>query len=286
MTENTKTVYATAIRNFDEFRTLYRMHKVWPATVDQVVYFISYCHERNYSASSVTTFLSALSWMHKIKYMQDPTVVFVVKKMMEGYRRLRQSKDIRAPITQGVLIKICQMLPNICYNEYEERLFRAAFSLAYFGLLRVGEIVTTDWKQADYALRLDDVNIAKDETSLTLRIRKSKNNHTGKPIVMRISRVANSKICPVSAVISYLKVREHVPGVFLLHANNKPVTRNQFNAVLAKVINFLQLPVSRFKSHSFRIGRATSLAMAGVPCKVIQQLGRWNSNAYTKYIRP
>ena len=37
--------------------------------------------------------------------------------------------------------------------------------------------------------------------------------------------------------------------------------------------------------HSYRIGGATSLAMAGVPASIIKEMGRWNSVCYQTYIR-
>ena len=38
-------------------------------------------------------------------------------------------------------------------------------------------------------------------------------------------------------------------------------------------------------THSFRIGGASAAAAAGVPYFVIQQLGRWSSDAFKRYIR-
>ena len=40
-----------------------------------------------------------------------------------------------------------------------------------------------------------------------------------------------------------------------------------------------------FSSHSFRIGAATVAGRNGIPDLLIQELGRWKSNAFQSYIR-
>ncbi len=67
--------------------------------------------------------------MHNIP---DPTEVFIVKKLLEGCRRSRRSRDTRAPITENILLKIVKVLRVICYSDYEGTLFKALFTLAYY----------------------------------------------------------------------------------------------------------------------------------------------------------
>ena len=40
-----------------------------------------------------------------------------------------------------------------------------------------------------------------------------------------------------------------------------------------------------FAGHSFRIGAATTAAQCGIQNALIKTLGRWESSAYTRYIR-
>jgi hypothetical protein len=50
-------------------------------------------------------------------------------------------------------------------------------------------------------------------------------------------------------------------------------------------LKFAGLNVKNYKSHSFRIGAATTAWAKGFSEEQIQQMGRWNSEAFKKYIR-
>ncbi|KAH3859834.1 hypothetical protein DPMN_102655 [Dreissena polymorpha] len=63
--------------------------------------------------------------------------------MLEGCTRSRTTVDTRAPITRKLLAVIVSQLAKVCYNDFEHALFNAMFMLAYFGLFRVSELVST-----------------------------------------------------------------------------------------------------------------------------------------------
>ena len=63
------------------------------------------------------------------------------------------------------------------------------------------------------------------------------------------------------------------------------LTRGQFIGYLRHILSTIGLDVSKFCGHSFRIGAATSAAAIGIEDHMIQNLGRWSSNCYTRYIR-
>ena len=61
--------------------------------------------------------------------------------------------------------------------------------------------------------------------------------------------------------------------------------KQEFVSDIRKVLLKLGLPDSDYAGHIFRIGAATSAAMAGVENCTIQLLGRWQSAAFLRYIR-
>jgi hypothetical protein len=67
--------------------------------------------------------------------------------------------------------------------------------------------------------------------------------------------------------------------------DNTPVLRQYFTAQLRLALKFNDLDLSRYQTHSFRIGTATTAAASGYTEIQIQNMGRWKSNAFRKYIR-
>lgn len=61
------------------------------------------------------------------------------------------------PITHDILSKIVAILPGIYFNNFEVKLFKTAFTLAYGGLFRVGEITATKGKNPNHIVSDDDV---------------------------------------------------------------------------------------------------------------------------------
>ena len=252
--------------------------------VSDLAFFVSFCYQKGYSPASVTTYMSAISFVHKLRNIDDPIESFVIRKILEGFRRLQSKKDLRAPITEDILIRIVQSLPFICYNRYELALFHSVYSLAFFGLFRVGELVFTDQRQSGYPLMFEDISITSNK--MIVRLRMSKTNQYGRPVFINIPSDLNMSICPVFAMQRYLSLRGSISGNLFCHANMLPLTRYQFGAILSKAISHIGLSSKVYRSHSFRIGRATSLAISGVPSDQIMKLGRWKSSAFSSYIRP
>ena len=61
-----------------------------------------------------------------------------------------------------------------------------------------------------------------------------------------------------------------------------PLSRDQF---VQKVKAALNAASKCYSGHSFRIGAATTAAAAGISADTIKMLGRWNSDAYQRYVR-
>ena len=163
-----------------------------------------------------------------MKGIQD-TTFFIISKALEGVKRLQGGKqpDFRSPITLDLLRKIITVLDKVFKDKYEATLFATAFSIAFFGLLRVGEITSSSSQYFNNAsLKLQDITVHK--KSVELQIRWSKTDQKGRSIKLCIPK--NGRIyCPLELIKNYLLKRPCCSNEDLfMHYNHMPLTRYQF----------------------------------------------------------
>ena len=111
-----------------------------PATLDL---FTAYMFDRQYAPSTVNTYVSSLSYSHKLSGLPDPTRVFYIVQMLKGYGKKGFCLDCRLPITLPIVKNLLEVSPHITGSQYQICQFRAVCSLAFFAFLRIGEITTT-----------------------------------------------------------------------------------------------------------------------------------------------
>ena len=284
--ENTKETYRTGLSAFDAFRSEYGLSSVWPPPVSHVTTFIAYLSLNKKAYRTINCYLSAINFRCNALQHSDFSQNFLVRKMLEGLKRLNKPKDTRMPITEDLLLRIVNNLPNICVSLYEANLFSTAFSIAFHGFFRVGEIVLSKRWQAHQIVGIEHVKFhSRDNTEfIKIVIPYSKTDQYGQGVTIKIDETKN-KVCPVQLLKTFLAQRPSTKGPLFCHFSGKPVTRYQFCAVLNKVLNFMGIDASLIRSHSFRIGAASSQFEKGVSEQEIKNLGRWRSNAYKNYIR-
>ncbi|KAJ8315074.1 hypothetical protein KUTeg_007224, partial [Tegillarca granosa] len=258
---NTKLAYQTAFQQFTTFRRFLKLPDLWPVPIDHLFH-------KGLSPSTVSSYLVAISHIHKVYNWTNPTSQFLVQKAVTGLGRIRQVRDSRAPVTEDMLHNIYHILETVCWSEYELWLFRAS------------ELVYTTVDMAHRPLFYSEIKVSTSgsKVGLLVKIRFSKTDPQGRSITLRIPVITGKSVCPVF-------IRNRSDGILFIHEDGSPLTRYQFNAVLRKSIIKLGLPVSVFSSHSFRIRAATTLALKGLDPSIIQSLGRWRSDAFSKYIR-
>ena len=110
-----------------------------PLSSSQLALFISYLSSRKLAPSTVTSYLSAIAYVHKIKGYCDPTKSFLIQKLLTAFSRNR-SADLRLPITRPVLHELITSLRHTNSSAFQRCLYSAMFLLAFYGFFRVGEL--------------------------------------------------------------------------------------------------------------------------------------------------
>jgi len=246
--------------------------------------FVAHLYHAQLSFSTIKCYLSGISFFSRINEFEDPTQKFIIKKMLEGIKRSRPKvNDARLPITKDLLMAIIRFLPFVCSSNYEIGLFQTAFSVAYHGLLRIGEIAHSG-RHSRHAIRISDVSFLSNGL-LQVRVPSSKTDQSGIGYLILLQPQPNPEICPCRLMRSYLEGRPPLPGPLFCHFDGSPLTRYQFVVILKKTLLRVGVNYKCYSSHSFRIGCATNLSIEGVSDSVIMQLGRWKSDSYKTYIR-
>ncbi|XP_071127862.1 integrase/recombinase xerD homolog [Mytilus edulis] len=260
---------------------------VLPSTHVMVAHFISHLFIQNYQPSTIASYISAISFMHKIKFLQDPTDTFFIKKMLKGTKQLRHSVDTRLPITYDILVKLVKALPKVIVGIYNQVLLNAMMSTAYFCFLRIGEIAVKTESEIYRVIQREDIKFERvnghvSNMTITMKFYKHSNLQSK---TLSIARRPENYLCPVKAIEEYLRLQNCPHGPLFRFKCGKPVSGFYFNSSLKSLLNFVGLDTNFYKGHSFRIGAATSAAARGVPLALIQSMGRWKSNAFQHYIR-
>ncbi|XP_041466138.1 uncharacterized protein LOC121416747, partial [Lytechinus variegatus] len=185
----THTTYSIALGAYVKFCKVYGYDPQLPPNVEWVAQFISYLSFMGYAGSTIQTYISGLAFYMSSSGLQDVTKSFVITRLIEGCRRSTLRRDARHPITLSVLNRMLAYLRHVCGSHYDVLMYSAAFSVAFYGLLRVSELTVE--------------------------------------------------------------------------------SRHRCESIL---------------QHTFRIGAATTAAMAGCSDEEIQRMGRWVSSAHRRYI--
>ena len=97
-----------------------------------------------------------------------------------------------------------------------------------------------------------------------------------------LCKIVNSlpMVCSSYFEISLFVAMFTFQGLYFRHVDFSVVTRYQFSSVLATSLKVAGIDNKLYKSHSFRIGAASSMAMLGMQGENVAKYGRWQSNAY------
>ena len=161
------------------------------------------------------------------------------------------------PITKDILHKLIDSIPFNVSSPYLRSMYKALFLLCYHACLRIGEAVHST-SQAN-TLQMNQISKSAQGYFITFISYKHSDPSTHPKFLL--SPLSTFYYCPVQAMDRYIAVRGNTPGPLFIQQANLPVNRASFVHFLNKCLVTSNLQVSRYNTHSFRIGRATQMAM-------------------------
>jgi len=261
-------------------------------TEDQLIYFVTHCQQSlKLRFTTIKLYLAGIRYFYiRAGHGDVMDKRLRLQYILRGIKKTQNNVTVeRLPITFCILQKLCALLQAGVFSPFLDLLLQCAFQIAYFGFLRCGEFTTRNKQRDEHGcLMLSDICFAPDLSYYKLVLHESKCDPFRKGVVITIYE--NNVLCPVAKMNQFVKLRRLCSAtafspLFVVDAlSNNPLTRGDFITYLRQLLTRLGYDNSRYCGHSFRIGAATSAASAGVEDHLIQTLGRWSSNCFTRYI--
>lgn len=104
--------------------------------------------------STVLTYISTISYTHRLASVPDPTQSASYKLAFKGYAKIHPSLDLRVPITLPLLEQIIHALNHTISIDYRKRLMKAMCATAFFAALRVGEMTFSHGQNISNIIKL------------------------------------------------------------------------------------------------------------------------------------
>lgn len=278
---NTSRAYSSHLNSYLTFCHLHNF-PIKP-TADTLSFFVVFM-SHHIAPRSVANYLSGIvsqlePHFPAVRSARDSELV--CRTLRGSLRRFSRPVQQRQPLSRADLTLAVSMFPRPF--AYDDICWLAMLLCAFFGLLRLGELVWPDSPDLqDHSHLSSRSSVAHDASSFAFDVPRCKADEYFEGTRVCITA---SHLCPdpYALFIQYLGFRD---ASFPLHpflwvrADGSVPTRSWF------LWRFrLVFPSSAVSAHSLRAGGATSLAAAGVPPAQIQAIGHWSSSAWQRYVR-
>lgn len=283
---NTRKTYSSAQQQFLNFCSQFSFVSC-PASEKILLMYVSYLHNKGLKSSTISVYLAAVRSLHIQEGLSDPLVGCLrLKRALKAVINNSSPPSQKLPITCDILERIKSAMLNV----FDHQMLWAAFTLAYFGLLRAAEFTVTGPSfDQKVNLQVQDVTLGREEGGLSyisLHVKRSKTDRDNKGTTIHIG-CSTGCICAVCAMQSYLNRRRlaHALEPLFVFRDGSVLTRKLLVRHLKDFLHICGMVPDSYSGHSFRSGGATDSALSGMADWEIKLAGRWSSDAYQRYVR-
>lgn len=286
---STQRVYRTGRERYLKFCDMGGL-EAFPARENTLMLFVSHLHTEKLAVGTIKSYLAAVRFEQISRGGGNPGIHSMprLEYVIKGCKRVAPgTARRRLPITPEILRKL-RGVWHKSENPREAKMLWAASCLCFYGFLRSGEVVTPAIGEYDPAVHLcfEDVKVDNrmSPSFIQVSIKASKTDPFRQGVTIYIG-ATGGQLCPVTAVLSYMVARGSGQGPLFLREDGRYLTRESFVVGVRAALTIAGLKANDYAGHSFRIGAATTAARCGLQDSLIKTLGRWESSAYTRYIR-
>jgi Phage integrase SAM-like domain len=257
--------------------------------------FICWCSKNcSIKSSTINMYLSAISKVFRLAKGKSNNDI--QKQLLKGLENTSSKKFFKKksqirPITLSLLAKFKNSLRSGEKSDLEKLSLWGAAVVAFWGCFRLGELLCREKFRFDKYTDLLWKDIKFVDKQVLICIKSGKTSGS-KPVTVRLGSLPNKKFCPRSALKrlkNFQKAKNfYNPRLPVFRTSiEKGGSKNLRPWDLVKEFKKFSIRKSDFSGKSFRSGIPSILASSHRRFKanVLQNFGRWKSQAFRAYIR-
>ena len=275
-------------KKYLDFCNLYSLTPL-PVSTFSIVPFLQEYSDTVSSYSTVSNVYSSIKTMSKMYGHGVPdNVLYVANMFMLGLKRqMGTFVNQKLPVTPHILL---QLYTCVDFTNSLHVCVWSAMLFMFFTFFRKSNVMPMSVSTFDSSKQVtrECISVCKDFILVSVTWSKTI-QHSQKQLLVPVSVVQGSVLCPVTA---YLQLLDIVPGStgpafsYFKGHTRVPLTYNVFTKMFRLWLQNIGIShPNLYSPHSFRRGGATWAFQAGVSPTLIKLHGDWQSDCYLQYVK-
>lgn len=281
--DSTKSMYHSIWCNFNKFLLSFDdLPTTWE---DKMVLYATFLADIGNSSATVSSYMSAIRYVLRHDGIEVNNSCCRLSSIIRACKLHNDIVTVHRPIRSGLLRLILDQVDKIFLDNpqpYLSSLYKAIFVSAYYGMMRISELV------GKHAVKTGDVHLSLNlnKSKVKYVLRSSKTHTIGRrPQMIDILpdyQVFGTPHCPVKLINAFAKLRpprSDPTSRFFVFSDGSKVGEHHVRGILKKCLKLLNLPCKSFNFHGYRSGRATDLFKWNFSIDWIRKVGRWSKKS-------
>ena len=293
--QSTNSNYLSIWRSFNKF--VIRLDVKPDKWEDRVSLFIAHLIDNGIQSSTIKSYVSAIKKVLTVDGYDWSDKLIELNTLIKACKLVNDRVKTRLPIKGNLLELLLFEVERRWAGKqiYLKTMYKVLFSIAYYGLFRIGELCKS--RYADHTIHACNVHVGVNKEKILVILFTSKKHglETYPQKVKITSSQAGSStshlfrnFCPFQLMQNYMLLCEGydtTDELFFLLRDRTPVTVEMVRAELRILLHKLGLDPALYDTHSFRAGRSVDMVHFGCSIEEVKRVGRWHSNAVYHYLK-